>query len=59
MENAIVISNNLIKTVDGQKVVYVLKDGEKTAVPVEIGLKTGSQSEITSGLQEGDEIVIR
>lgn len=59
VENAIVISNNLIKTVDGQKVVYVLKDGEKTAVPVEIGLKTGSQSEITSGLQEGDEIVIR
>ncbi|MBR1392289.1 MAG: efflux RND transporter periplasmic adaptor subunit [Ruminococcus sp.] len=59
VENAIVISNNLIKTVDGQKVVYLLKDGEKTAVPVEIGLKTGSQSEIISGLQEGDEIVIR
>lgn len=59
VENAIVVSNNLIKTVDGESVVYVLKDGEKTAVPVEVGLKTGSQSEIISGLNEGDEIVIR
>ncbi len=59
VENAIVISNNLIKTLNGKKVVYVLKDGEKTAVEVEVGLKTGSQSEIISGLEEGDEIVLR
>ncbi len=59
VEDAVVISNNLIKTVDGEKIVYVLKDGEKTAVPIEIGLQTGSQSEIISGLSEGDEIVIR
>lgn len=59
VENAIVISNNLIKTVDGQKVVYVLRDGEKTAVPVEIGIKTGSQAEIKSGLSEGDELILR
>lgn len=58
-ENCIAISNNLIKTVDGESVVYVLRDGEKTAVPVEVGLKTGSQSEIVSGLNEGDLIVIR
>ncbi len=58
-EDVITVSNNLIKTVDGETVVYVLKDGQKTAVPVEIGLKTGSQSEIKSGLQEGDEIIIR
>lgn len=59
VENAIVISNNLIKKVDGEKVVYVLKNGEKVAVPVEIGLETGSQSEIVSGLKEGDEIILR
>ena len=58
-ENAIVISNNLIKKVDGEKVVYVLKNGEKTAVPVEIGLTTGSQSEILSGIDEGDELILR
>ncbi|MCD7742306.1 MAG: biotin/lipoyl-binding protein [Ruminococcus sp.] len=59
VEDCIAISNNLIKTVDGESVVYVLKDGEKTAVTVEIGLQTGSQSEIISGLEEGDELIIR
>ena len=59
VKDAIVISNNLIKKVDGTKVVYVLKNGEKTAVEVETGLSTGSQTEIQSGLKEGDEIVIR
>lgn len=59
VKDAIVISNNLIKKVDGTKVVYVLKSGEKTAVEVETGLSTGSQTEIKSGLKEGDEIVIR
>lgn len=59
VKDAIVISNNLIKKVDGTKVVYVLKNGEKTAVEVETGLSTGSQTEIISGLKEGDEIVIR
>ena len=49
----------MIKKVDGTKVVYVLKNGEKTAVEVETGLSTGSQTEIKSGLKEGDEIVIR
>ncbi|SEK54554.1 efflux RND transporter periplasmic adaptor subunit [Ruminococcus albus] len=58
-ENAIVISNNLIKKVDGEKVVYVLKNGEKVAVPVEVGLSTGSQSEIISGIEEGDELVLK
>ena len=58
-EDAIVISNNLIKNVDGEQVVYVLKDGEKTAVNVEVGLQTGSQAEIKSGLSENDELIIR
>jgi len=56
--NAIVISNNLIKTVDGQDMVYVLKEGSKVPVYITVGLKTGSQSEIVSGLSEGDEIIL-
>ena len=58
-ENAIVVSNNLIKDLDGEMVIYVLKDGEKTAVPVELGMKTGSQTEVISGISEGDELIIR
>lgn len=59
VEDCIAISNNLIKTVDGETMVYVLRDGERTAVPVVVGLQTGSQSEIKSGLEEGDELIIR
>lgn len=58
-ENVVVIANNIIKTVNGEKVVYLLKDGKKVEAKVEIGLQNGSQSEIVSGVNEGDEIVIR
>lgn len=58
-ENCIAVSNNLIKNVDGNDVIYVLIGGEKTAVPVELGLKTGSQTEVVSGIDEGDELIIR
>ncbi len=57
--NVIAISNNLIKTIDGKDIVYILKDGKKVAQDVTVGLKTASQSEITSGLSEGDIIIIR
>lgn len=58
-EDVVVVANNIIKTVNGEKVVYLLKDGKKVASKVEIGLQTGSQSEIISGVNAGDEIVIR
>ncbi|MCD7847047.1 MAG: efflux RND transporter periplasmic adaptor subunit [Oscillospiraceae bacterium] len=58
-ENVIVISANLIKTVNGQDVVYVFKDNERVQVAVTTGLQSGSLVEITSGLEEGDEVIIR
>lgn len=58
-ENVVVVANNIIKKVNGEQVVYLLKDDKKVASKVEIGLQTGSQSEIISGVNEGDEIVIR
>lgn len=58
-EDVVVVSNNLIKKVDGKQVVYVLEDGKKVAREVEIGLQTGSESEIISGISAGEEIVIR
>ena len=59
VEDAIVISNNLIKTVNGEQVVYILQDGERVAVNVETGLETGSQTEIISGINEGDQLILR
>ena len=58
-ENVIVISANLVKTVNGAKVVYVFKDNQREQVTVSLGLQSGSLVEITSGLEEGDEVIIR
>lgn len=58
-ENVIVISSNLIKSSGGIKYVYVFKDNQKIQANVTVGLESGSLCEITSGLEEGDEIIIR
>lgn len=58
-KDVIVISANLVKTVDGVKCVYVFKDNQRTQVNVTLGLQSGSLVEITSGLEEGDEVIIR
>ncbi len=58
-ENVIVISANLVKKVNGVDVVYVFKDNERVQVTVTKGLQSGSLVEITSGLEPGDEVIIR
>lgn len=57
--DAIVISNNLIKKIDDKQIVYLYKDDKKIAQEVEVGLSTGSMSEILSGVEEGDLIIVR
>ena len=58
-ENVIVISANRVKKVDGVDCVYVFKDNERVKVNVTLGLRSGSTVEITSGLEPGDEVIIR
>ncbi len=58
-QNVITVANNLIKKIDGKDIVYLLKDGKKVAQNVEVGLTTASQSEIISGIEEGDVVIIR
>ncbi len=58
-ENVIVISANLVKKVDGIPCVYVFKDNERVKVDVTLGLQSGSLVEITSGLEPGDQVIIR
>ncbi len=58
-ENVIVISANLVKKVNGVPCVYVFKDNQRITVNVGLGLQSGSLVEITSGLEEGDEVIIR
>ena len=58
-EQVIVISANLVKKVNGIDCVYVFKDNQRIQVNVTLGLKSGSLVEITSGLEVGDEVIIR
>lgn len=58
-EQVIVISANLIKKVGGVDCVYVFENNQKVQRNVTIGLRSGSLCEITSGLEVGDEIIIR
>ncbi len=58
-QGALYVNSKAVSTVDGRSFVYVLgDDGLRHMVDVEIGLSTGSQTEIVSGLNEGDEIIL-
>lgn len=59
-KNVISIPSRLIKKVNGQNIVYILNEnGEREAREVEIGLETATASEIKSGIQEGEKVVVR
>lgn len=57
-ENVIVCPNESIKFEDGRYVVYVKKDGEFERRQVKIGIRDEKNTEIISGLSEGEIILI-
>ena len=59
-EDALLIPNQAIRVVDGQRVVYILKnDGSLQEVPVTIGITSSSHSQVLNGdLKEGDKVVL-
>lgn len=56
-DDILLIPNAAIQTVSGQTMVRVLKNGKMTQQPVEIGITSDTQTEIVSGVNEGDIIV--
>ncbi len=58
-ENAIVIPKHLVKTDDTHSYVQILVDGEKQEVTVTTGISNATEIEITSGLNEGDQVVVK
>lgn len=59
VKDALLVPNRAVRVVDGQRVVYVLKDGVLTPVAVRLGASSDSVSEVVGGdLQEGDTIVL-
>ncbi|MBI4744539.1 MAG: efflux RND transporter periplasmic adaptor subunit [Actinobacteria bacterium] len=57
-ENVLVVPNLAVRSVSGQKVVRKVIDGSSTDVKVEVGLSDDDNTEIISGLEEGDEIEV-
>lgn len=57
-ENVLVVPNLAIKTVEGKKVVSKIIDGAPTDVNVEVGLSDDENTEIVSGLLEGDKVTL-
>jgi HlyD family secretion protein len=57
-DNVLTVPNRAIRTQGRQKVVTVLFEGQQMQVPVQTGLASDTATEITSGLKEGDVVVL-
>jgi HlyD family secretion protein len=57
-DNILLVPNRAVKLSGKQRVVTVLKDGQPTQVNVTLGMSGDTQSEVVSGLNEGDAVVV-
>jgi HlyD family secretion protein len=59
LDEALLIPNRAVRVVDGERVVFMLKNNIFESVPVTLGASSDMYSEIIdSGLNVGDEIII-
>ncbi len=57
-DDVLTVPNRAVRTVGKQKTVTVLYEGQQIQVPVQTGLSSDTATEIVSGLQEGDTVVL-
>ena len=59
LQNVLRVPNRAVRVENGQRVVYVLKDGKQTTVRIKLGASSETHSEVVEGeLQEGDLIIL-
>lgn len=58
LTDVLTVPSAAIHTEDGQIVVYQTSNGEQVSTPVQTGETDGTNIEITSGLSEGDEVLV-
>lgn len=56
-DDILTVPSSAVQTLNGQSTVRTMKNGKINVVPVETGITSDSQTEITSGLTEGETIV--
>ncbi|HEY5270501.1 MAG TPA: efflux RND transporter periplasmic adaptor subunit [Anaerolineales bacterium] len=59
LENVLLVPNQAVHLVNAQRVVYVLRNGQLSEIPVTLGASDDTMSEVTSGdLSAGDVLVL-
>jgi hypothetical protein len=58
-DNILLVPNRAVRASGKQKIVNVLLDGKSTPVNVTLGMSGDTQSEVVSGLNEGDVVVVQ
>jgi HlyD family secretion protein len=59
LENVLLVPNRAVRSVDGQRMIYILRNGSMERVPITLGATSDTNSEVANGdLQVGDEIVL-
>lgn len=56
--NVLLVPSSAIQKSGGQNLVTVLEKGKEIQKPVEVGISSDTQTEIISGLSEGEEVII-
>ena len=58
LSDVLVVPTTAVHTVAGQRVVYMVSSGKQVSHPVQVGLSSGGSTQITSGLNEGDQVEV-
>ncbi len=59
LSDVLLVENRAVRLSNGQRIVYVLRDGNLVKVPITIGAISDTTSEVIGGdLQEGDQVVL-
>lgn len=59
LENVLLVPNRAVRTLEGERVVYVLKEGALEPVEIRLGASSEEMSQVLEGeLAEGDQVVL-
>ena len=59
LDSVILVPNRAVRLVNNQRVVYVLRNGQTTEIPITLGATADTFSEVASGdLKEGDQVIL-
>jgi multidrug efflux pump subunit AcrA (membrane-fusion protein) len=58
LSDVLTVPTAAVHTVNGQRVVYLVSGGKQVSHPVQVGLSSGGSTQITSGLNEGDQVEV-